>query len=141
MTTTTLNPVNTVNQANLSNLVDLIGRIALAAIFFLSGVGKLQNYEGSQQFLALAGLPEFLLPAVIVFEIVGSLLLVAGFQTRLVALAFAGFSVATAVLYHSNLGDQIQFLMFYKNIAIAGGFLVLAANSAGGFSIDAHRRK
>jgi len=119
---------------------DLAGRIALAAIFLLAGMNKIQYYEGNAQFLASGGLPEFLLPGVIAFEIIGAALIVIGYQTRWVALAFAGFSTVTALLYHNNLADQMQFLMFFKNIAIAGGFLVLAANGAGKFSLDAKSR-
>lgn len=142
MSATTLNPsqVNTHLQDNLGATADLAGRIAIAAIFLLAGINKVQYYEGNAQFLASGGLPEFLLPLVIVFEIAGALALIAGFQVRLAALAFAGFSVVTAALYHNNLADQMQFLMFFKNIAIAGGLLVLAANGAGRFSLDARRQ-
>lgn len=124
-------------SALLASLGDLGGRIALAAIFLLAGVNKIQFYEGNAAFLASGGLPEFLLPLVIAFEIGGALALIAGFQVRLTALAFAGFSVVTAALYHNNLADQTQFFMFFKNIAIAGGFLILAANGAGRLSLDA----
>ena len=127
---------NTLNNT-LSSIADLAGRIALAAIFLLAGLNKIQHYEGNAQYLASGGLPEFVLPLVIVFEIVGALALVIGFQVRLTALAFAGFSVVTAAMYHNNLADQTQFLMFFKNVAIAGGFLVLAANGAGRYSLDA----
>ncbi len=121
-------------------VADLAGRIALAAIFLLAGVNKVQYYDANAQFLASGGLPEFLLPFVIVFEVVGALMIIAGFKTRLVALAFAGFSVVTALMYHSNLADQMQFLMFFKNLAIAGGFLTLVAHGAGNYSLDAKRR-
>ncbi len=59
-----------------------------------------------------------------------------GWKTRLAALGLAGFSIVTAVFFHANPGDQIQFIMFMKNIAIAGGFLFLVANGAGAFSLD-----
>ena len=124
-------------QVLFSSLADLGGRLGLAAIFLLAGVNKIQYYEGNAAFLASGGLPEFLLPLVIAFEIGGALALIAGFQVRLAALGFAGFSVVTAALYHNNLADQTQFFMFFKNIAIAGGFLILAANGAGRFSLDA----
>lgn len=141
MTTQTLNTSNVLNEKtgadSLAASGELLGRVALAAIFLLAGINKIQFYDANAQFLASGGLPEILLPAVILFEIVGALALIAGFQTRLTALAFAGFSVVTALLYHNNLGDQMQFIMFFKNIAIAGGFLVLAANGPGRFSADA----
>lgn len=131
------NKLNTSDTGAFNNTIDLIGRIGLAAIFLLSGFNKIANYEGSAQYLASGGLPEILLPVAIVFEIVAALFIIIGFQVRWTALAIAGFSVLTAVLYHANLGDQMQFIMFFKNIAIAGGFLVLAAHGAGRFSLDA----
>ena len=76
----------------------------------------------------------------IAFELIGAIFIAVGFQTRITAVAFAGFSVITALLYHNQLSDQIQFLLFFKNIAMAGGFLVLAANGAGKLSIDARRQ-
>ncbi|GAB2887128.1 DoxX family protein [Microbulbifer echini] len=137
MTTSTLSSAQASTNAPLfPAIADLSGRIGLAAIFFLAGVNKIQNYEGSAQYLTYGGLPEILLPLVIVFEIGGALALILGFQVRLTALAFASFSLVTAALFHNNLGDQIQFLMFFKNLAIAGGFLVVAAHGAGRLSLD-----
>lgn len=127
-------------QVNIGAATDLIGRIGLAAIFLLAGINKIQYFEANAQFLASGGLPEFLLPFVIAFEIGGALALIAGFQIRLAAIAFAGFSIVTAALYHNNLSDQMQFLLFFKNIAMAGGFLILAANGAGKYSLDARRK-
>lgn len=127
-------------QVNIGAATDLIGRIGLAAIFLLAGINKIQYFEANAQFLASGGLPEFLLPFVIAFEIGGALALIAGFQVRLAAIAFAGFSIVTAALYHNNLSDQMQFLLFFKNIAMAGGFLILAANGAGKYSLDARRK-
>ncbi|WP_226642738.1 DoxX family protein [Microbulbifer variabilis] len=140
MTTSTLSTAQpSTNHKLFADIADLSGRIGLAAIFLLAGVNKIQNYEGSAQYLAMGGLPEFLLPLVILFEIGGALALIMGFQVRLTALAFAGFSLLTAVMFHNNLADQMQFLMFFKNLAMTGGFLVLAAHGAGRFSLD--RRK
>ncbi|WP_444924189.1 DoxX family protein [Microbulbifer sp. DLAB2-AF] len=141
MTSSTLSTAQISTNPNLlADIADLSGRIGLAAIFILAGVNKLQNYEGSAQYLAMGGLPEFLLPLVILFEIGGALALIVGFHVRLTALAFAVFSLLTAALYHHNLADQMQFLMFFKNLAMAGGFLVLAAHGAGHLSIDKRKK-
>ena len=118
-------------------LADLAGRTGLSAIFLLAGLNKIGAYEGTQAYMASAGLPGFLLPAVIALEVFGALLVIAGFQTRLVAVALAGFSVLSALFFHLDLADQTQFIMFMKNFAMAGGFLVLAANGAGPWSLDA----
>ncbi|MDX1693961.1 MAG: DoxX family protein [Ketobacteraceae bacterium] len=128
---------NTLNS--LRPLMDLAGRLGLSTIFALAALNKIQYYDANAQFMASGGIPAALLPLVIAFELIGAVFIAIGFQTRLTALAFAGFSVITALLYHNQLGDQVQFLLFFKNIAMAGGFLVLAANGAGTLSIDARR--
>ena len=134
----TLNALNQVhNRTPLGALLDLSARIALVAIFLLAGVNKIQYYDGNAAYMASAGLPEILLPAVIAFELLAGLAILIGFQTRLVALAIAGFTLLTALMFHLDFSDQMQFLMFWKNVAIAGGFLVLAANGAGRLSLDA----
>ncbi|MFT7287855.1 MAG: putative oxidoreductase [Halieaceae bacterium] len=118
---------------------DLLGRLGLATIFLLAGISKIQGYEATAGYMSSVGIPAALLPAVIGLEIVGALLLIVGFQTRLAALALAGFSVSSALLFHFNLADQMQFILFFKNIAMAGGFLLLATHGAGAWSIDAKR--
>ncbi len=139
MNTSTLTLSTATDRNTLTASLDLAGRIGLAAIFLLAGLNKIQHFDGNAQYMASAGLPEFLLPAVIVLEIIGAAFIIAGFQLRITAVALAGFTALTALMFHNNLADQIQFLMFFKNIAIAGGFLVLAAHGAGRFSLDARR--
>jgi len=117
----------------------LAGRVGLSLIFILSGVAKISAYAGTQQYMAAAGVPGFLLPFVIALEVGGGLAILAGALTRQVAVALAAFSVVAGFLFHFNLADQNQFIHFMKNIAIAGGFLALAANGAGAISIDALR--
>jgi putative oxidoreductase len=121
----------------MNHLSNLVGRFGLSAIFVLSGFAKLgAGYEGTQGYMEAMGVPGGLLPLVIVAEIVGGLAIAAGLLTRWAALGLAVFSVASAFLFHFQLADQMQFINFFKNIAIAGGFLVLAANGAGRFSLD-----
>jgi len=122
-----------------SAVADLMGRVGLAVIFLLAGINKIQYFDGNAQYLASGGLPSGLLPLVIAFELIGALMLVVGYKTRWVALAFAGFSVVTALMFHNNLAEQMQFLMFFKNIAIAGGFLLIVAHGAGAISLDKKR--
>jgi putative oxidoreductase len=119
----------------------LFGRIALSALFIVSGLGKLAAYAGTQQYMAAAGVPGFLLPLVIVVEVGGGMLILAGAFTRATAIVLALFTLAAGILFHANLADQNQFIHLLKNIAIAGGFLTLAAHGAGPVSIDALRRK
>ena len=114
---------------------NLVGRILLAHIFLLAGLNKITGYSGTQGYMEAMGVPGVLLPLVILLEIGGALALIAGWQTRLAAYALALFSVVAALIFHSNLEDQIQMILFMKNWALAGGLLVLAANGAGAFSL------
>ena len=125
----------------LENSAELAGRILMAAIFVLAGASKITAYAGTQQYMAAMGVPGALLPFVIALELGGGLLLVAGYKTRLIALALAGFSLASAVLFHSNLADQTMFIMFFKNVAMAGGFLIIAAHGPGAYSLDGKLNK
>jgi len=114
----------------------LAGRVGLSLIFIISGWGKIAAYAGTQQYMASAGLPGSLLPLVIALELGGGLAILAGAFTRWIALALAVFSLVTAALFHAHLGDAAQAINFWKNVAMAGGFLMLAANGAGTLSLD-----
>jgi len=112
----------------------------MAVIFLISGVGKVTAYAGTQAYMAAAGVPGAVLPFVIALEVLGALALIAGYRTRLVSVALAVFTVAAALLFHNQLADQMQQVMFLKNLAIAGGFLFLAVHGAGAWSVDARRK-
>ena len=120
----------------LEPVLDLAGRILLAVLFIPAGFSKISGYEGTQGYMEAMGVPGMLLPLVILLEIGGGILLVAGFKTRLVALALAGFSVVAGFLFHYQPAEQIQMILFMKNIAVAGGFLLLVAKGAGAYSVD-----
>jgi putative oxidoreductase len=115
--------------------VELAGRVLLAAIFVLSGYTKIGGYAATQAYMESTGVPGALLPLVIAVELGGGLAIVFGFLTRLAAIGLAGFSIVSAVLFHGG-ADQMQQIMFLKNFAMAGGFLILAANGAGAWSLD-----
>ncbi len=117
----------------------LIGRILIASIFVMAGVDKISGYEGTAGWMESFGVPGALLPLVIALEIVGGLAIIVGYRTRLVAFAMAGFTLVAAIIFHYSPADQMQMLMFYKNISITGGFLFLVAFGAGTYSIDNHR--
>ena len=114
----------------------LLGRIGLSLIFLISGWGKIAGYAATQGYMESQGVPGALLPLVIALELGGGLAILTGFFTRWFALALAGFTLVAAFLFHANLADQMQAIMFWKNFAIAGGFLLLAANGPGALSFD-----
>lgn len=120
----------------------LVGRVLISAIFILSGLSKLGAPAMMIGYIGSVGLPfpQLALVVAIAIEVVGGIALIAGYRTRTVALLLAAFSVITALAFHSNLGDQNQFIHFFKNIAMAGGLLQVAAFGAGRFSLDARRR-
>lgn len=117
----------------------LAGRILLALIFVISGFGKLMNPAGTAGYMAAMGVPTLLLWPTIALELVGGLAIVVGFQTRLVAAALAFFSVVSAVIFHSNFADQMQMIMFLKNLAMAGGFLLLVSSGSTALSVDTRK--
>ena len=128
------------------NVAALIGRIMLALIFITSGFGKIGGFEGTAGYIASKGLPVASVVAAltILIELGGGLAILFGFLTRWAAVALAVFSVLAAVIFHAYWGvpaDQVmgQQINFWKNISIAGGFLLLAGFGAGGISIDAKR--
>ena len=128
------------NQVNKAYL-PLAGRILMAAIFVMSGIGKIANPAATIGYISAMGLPfpELGLAAAIAIELAGGLLLVAGLYTRQVALALAAFSVVTGLIFHSAIADQNQMIHLMKNFAMAGGLLQIAAFGAGSLSLDARR--
>jgi putative oxidoreductase len=111
----------------------LIGRILLAVTFIFSGLGKLAAPAATQGYIAAMGMPAPLLAylgAVVVEVGFGALLLV-GYRTKLVAMVLAAFCVVTALIFHHALGDQNQMINFFKNLAMAGGLLQVAAFGSG----------
>jgi putative oxidoreductase len=117
--------------------LSLLGRLGLSLIFIISGWGKIAGYAATQGYMESMGVPGMLLPLVIALELGGGLAILAGVYTRWIAIALALFSVVSALIFHSNLGDQMQAILFWKNFAMAGGFLLLAANGPGALSLEA----
>ena len=117
----------------------LVARVFLGHIFLLAGVSKIGAYEGTQGYMDAMGVPGMLLPLVILLEVGGGLAIIAGWQTKWTAVVLAAFSVVAAAIFHNNFGDQTQMILFMKNIAIAGGFLLLSAHGAGAYSLDNRR--
>jgi len=120
----------------MEKIINLVARILLSHIFILAGINKIMGYAGTQGYMESVGVPGMLLPLVIILEIGGGLAVLLGWQTRLAAYALAGFTALAAIIFHSNLADQMQMILFMKNWAITGGLLLLAVHGAGALSLD-----
>jgi putative oxidoreductase len=116
--------------------LNLAARILMSQIFILSGFQKLTGYAGARQYLEQLGMPGALLPLVILTELGGGLALLLGFKARWAALALAGFSVLSGLLVHLHPGDQMQMINFMKNLAMAGGLLLVVRHGAGAPALD-----
>jgi putative oxidoreductase len=122
--------------------VAIVGRFLIAVLFLLSGFSKIAAPAATQGYMASMGLPIPMLGYLIAIaiEIGGSVLLLVGFQVRIVAFVMFCFTIATALIFHRNLSDQSQLINFLKNLAIAGGLLQVVAFGGGSFSVDARMR-
>ena len=129
------------NGESNSSYAALGGRVLIAAIFVLSGFSKIADPASALGYIGMSGLPfpKLALGVAILVEVVGGIALILGYRTRLVALALAVFSLATAAFFHSTLGDQNQFIHFFKNIAMAGGLLQVVAFGPGPIALDSRR--
>lgn len=116
---------------NLQNLTTLAGRAMLATMFLVAGFGKIGAYGATQAYMESFGIPGLLLPAVIGLEIVGGLAVLLGIQTRIAAVGLAGFTLLAAAIFHSDFAQPMQSILFMKNLAISGAFLMLAAQGPG----------
>ena len=124
------------NSKTVTNLSLLSGRAMLASIFIVAGFGKISGYAGTAAYMESFGIPGMLLPAVIALEIGGGLAILAGLQTRLAALMLGIFTLVAAFIFHSDFSQPMQSILFNKNIAITGAFLLLIAQGPGEWSLS-----
>jgi putative oxidoreductase len=120
----------------LTNGADLLGRLFLVLLFLTAGFGKIGGYAGTAAYMAANGVPGLLLPLVIVLEIGGGILVLLGWHTRIVSLLLAGFTLLALLFFHLPVTADNQ-IVFFAELGVAGGFLVLAAHGAGAWSLDA----
>jgi putative oxidoreductase len=131
---------------SLQSPLSLTGRLLLAALFLPAGIGKLTGFAGAVGYISSVGLPAPQLAAALALtlEIGGSVALILGFGTRIAAVALALFTLVASIFFHNYWAapaaqHMVQQLMFFKNIAVVGGLLTLAAWGAGAWSLDARR--
>ena len=120
----------------MANILDLLGRILISALFLLSGVFKISNYDGSVDWMESFGMPEILIIPAIILEVIGPILIIIGYKARIAAGCLSLFCIVTAIIFHNDFSDQMQFTSFLKNIALAGGFLFIVVNGTKDFSIE-----
>jgi putative oxidoreductase len=120
----------------MTNILDLIGRVFISLVFLLSGFNKIGNYEETVGWMESLGMPGiFLIPA-IALEIIAPISIIIGYKVKISAALLSLFCIATAIIFHNDFSNQMQFISFMKNIGLAGGFLFLAINGAKDFSLD-----
>jgi len=120
----------------MTNIIDLLGRIFISVLFFINGIFKINNYDGTIEWMDSYGLPGIMIIPAIIIEIVAPILIVIGYKTKIAAALLFLFCISTAFIFHNDFSDQMQLTAFLKNIALAGGFMFLIANGARGYSLD-----
>ena len=122
------------------NFFDLLARIFISSIFLLSGYNKIFNYSGTVSWMEGFGIPGFLLAPTIVLEVILPVLIIIGYKTRLAAALLCVFSIATAVIFHLDFGDQMQTIQLLKNFGLAGGFLFIAVNGPKEWAVESKKK-
>ena len=118
------------------HIVEFFGRILLSALFLVEGVRKFFFQEETIMYMEDYGVPEILFFPSLSLEIVFPILLIVGYKTRFSASIMALFTLTVALIFHTNFDNQMELIMFLKDIAIACGFLIIAANEPKICSID-----
>lgn len=122
----------------MNNFYPLIGRVLISVIFLISGINKIFNFGGTQQFMEMKGMPltSILLIAAIIIEVFGAIAIILGYKAKWAALILIIFMIPTTLIFHLNLGDQMQQIQFLKNLAMIGGLIYVALFGSGPFSME-----
>ena len=120
----------------MNNILNLIGRILISSVFLISGFNKINQYDGTIEWMQSFGVPGILIIPAILLEIIGSLMIIIGYKTRVIATLFSIFCIILAIIFHNDFSDQMQLVSFLKNLALAGGFLFLVVSGPGKISLD-----
>ena len=130
----------------MNHVLNVLGRLLIAALFLPAGLSKITGFEGTVGYIGSMGLPAPALGAVIAIavEVLGGLALIVGWQTRIASLVLALFTLAASVIFHAYWAAPAEQafvvqLLFFKNIAVIGGLLILAAQGPGAISVDARK--
>jgi len=118
------------------HIIEVLGRILLSSLFLIEGVRKFFFQEETIMYMEEYGVPEILFFPSLILEILFPILLIIGYKTRISALIMALFTLTVAIIFHTDFQNQMELIIFLKDIAIAGGFLIIAANEPKICSID-----
>ena len=124
----------------MTNILDLFARILISTLFLINGIFKITNYDGTVDWIEGYGVPGILIIPAIMIEILGPILIIVGYQTKITAAFLSLFCLLTAIIFHNEFSNQMQLTSFLKNIALAGGFLFLVINGSKKFSLDNKRK-
>ncbi len=120
----------------MTNILDLLSRIFISLLFLINGYFKIANYDGTLEWMEGYNVPGILLIPAIILEFAAPILIIIGYKTKIVAFLLAAFCMTTALIFHTDFSSQIQITSFLKNIALAGGFLLIVVNGAKKYSLD-----
>ena len=114
----------------MKDIIDFISRVFVSMLFLLNGYFKIINFDGTIEWMDSYEVPGIFLTPAIILEITAPVLIIIGYKTKIAASCLAGFCITTALVFHLDFSNQIQITSFLKNIALAGGFLIIAINGA-----------
>ena len=118
------------------HIVEFVGRLLLSTLFLVEGIGKISMQEDVIMYMEDYGVPEILFVPATVLEILFPLLLIVGYKTKWAASIMALFTFAVAIIFHTDFSEGMQMILFLKDIAIAGGFMIIIVNGPGKISLD-----
>ena len=118
------------------HIVEFIGRLLLSALFLIEGLGKISMQEDVVMYMEDYGVPGILFLPSVILEILFPLLLIAGYRTKWIASIMALFTLSVALIFHTDFNEEMQMMLFLKDIAIAGGFMIIIAYGPGKISLD-----
>ena len=118
------------------HIVEFFGRLFLSLLFLIEGLGKISIEQDVTMYMEDYGVPGILFLPALVLEILFPLILIAGYKTKWTASIMALFTFAVAIIFHTDFGESMQLMLFLKDIAIAGGFMIIIANGPGKISLD-----
>jgi putative oxidoreductase len=127
------------NKEMINNSATLVGRVLISVMFIMAGYSKIGGYEGTQGYMESMGVPGSLLPVVIALELLGGIAVLIGYQTKIAAFLLGGFTFLAAIIFHSDFSQQMQMILFMKNLAISGAFLLLFVHGPGQWAVTSNK--